>query len=72
MAASRSGHDAVVMLLLEESATVDLKHAVTGYTSLHFASATGRSGVVKTLLSAGANKSLRTKMSDGRVMAMTP
>ena len=74
MAASRSGHRQVVMLLLEESASVDLAHRKSGYTALHYASSAGRPDVVKILLSAGANKSTRTKgggsLTKGRLTAL--
>lgn len=50
MIASRQGHDEVVMLLLEEGASVDLAHRPTGDTALHYASSNGRAIVVKILL----------------------
>ena len=50
MIASRQGHDEVVMLLLEEGASVDLAHRPTGDTALHYASGNGRAIVVKILL----------------------
>ena len=74
MAASRSGHRHIVMLLLEESASVDLAHRKSGHTALHYASSAGRPDVVKILLSAGANKSTRTKgggsLTKGRLTAL--
>ncbi len=59
LAASRSGHEPIVRLLLERGANPDAADSLTGRTALVDASAKGRLPIVETLLAHGANPSTR-------------
>ena len=60
--AARTGHTALVQVLLEADARVDVRTRIGGYQPLHLAAGRGHAEAVQALLDAGADPSARTEM----------
>jgi ankyrin repeat protein len=67
--AAWSGNPEIAVALAEKGADVDAQESANGQTPLMFAASYGRTGVVRTLLGAGADPSIQTHVIDYPAMA---